>query len=121
MPKKNQEEMSRKRAEIIMKVRSKEITATEGARQLGISPKTYYKWEQKGLEAMMHALEESSPGRPVRETDPEKESMQKKIQKLEQELETAKKSATVRKLFHAWELQKAKDRDKKENSKKKKR
>ncbi|MHC4538006.1 MAG: transposase [Planctomycetota bacterium] len=97
------------------------MTAIEGARRLGISRKTYYKWERKGLEGMMNALEESLPGRPEREKDPETEAMQKKIQKLEQELETAKKSATVRKLFHAWEIQKAKDRNKKESSKKKKR
>ena len=118
--KKDQTALSRKRTEIIMKVRSGEITATEGARQLGISRKSYYQWEKRGLEGMMKSLEEHPPGRPEIEVDPEKEVMEKKIQELEKELETAKKSAVVRKLFHAWEIQKAKDKKKADSSKKKK-
>ena len=119
--KKDQEALSRKRTEIILKVRSGEITAKEGARQLGISRKSYYQWEKRGLEGMMKALEEQPPGRPEKETDPERERLQKENQELRQELHTAKQSAVVRKLFHAWELQKAKDKEKAESSKKKKR
>lgn len=118
--KKDQAALSRKRTEIILKVRSGEITATQGAKQLGISRKSYYQWEKRGLEGMMKSLEENAPGRPEKETDLVKEAMEKKIRELEKELETAKKSAVVRKLFHAWEIQKAKDKEKVDSSKKKK-
>ena len=119
--KKDQAALSRKRTEIILKVRSGEITATEGAKQLGISRKSYYQWEKRGLEGMMKSLEEHPPGRPEMEVDPEKDQLMKENQVLKQELETAKKSAVVRKLFHAWEIQKAKDKKKADSSKKKKR
>ncbi|MFC1586135.1 helix-turn-helix domain-containing protein [Fibrobacterota bacterium] len=119
--KKDQAALSRKRTEIILKVRSGEITATEGAKQLGISRKSYYQWEKRGLEGMMKSLEENPPGRPEMEVDPEKDQLMKENQVLKQELETAKKSAVVRKLFHAWEIQKAKDKKKTDSSKKKKR
>ena len=110
--KKDQAALSRKRTEVILKVRSGEITTTEGAKQLGISRKSYYQWEKRGLEGMMKSLEEHPPGRPETEVDPQKDAMEKKIRTLEKELETAKKSAVVRKLFHAWEIQKAKDKKK---------
>ena len=47
------------------------MTATEAARQLGVSRKTYYKWEQRGLTALLDGLEDRDAGRP--ESPPEKE------------------------------------------------
>jgi len=34
------------------------MTATEAAKQLGVSRKTYYKWEQRGLEALLDGLQD---------------------------------------------------------------
>ena len=55
---------AKNRAEVIMKVRSGFLTATEGAALLGISRKTYYKWENRALGAMLSELEEKKAGRP---------------------------------------------------------
>jgi len=42
-----------KRAEVIMKVNCGLITATQAAKELNISRKTYYKWEKKGLSGIL--------------------------------------------------------------------
>jgi len=72
------------RLESIIKVRSGLMTACEAASQLGISRKTWYEWENRGLEAMLNALTDKEPGRPQKASDPEKEA-------LFQELVEAKK------------------------------
>jgi len=51
----------------------------EAAKELGVSRKTYYQWEQRGLDAMLKALQEKEPGRP--QTAPLKKQ-EKKLQKL---------------------------------------
>ena len=56
--------MAIRRAEIIMKVRSGIMTATEAARELGVSRKTYYKWEKRGLAALLDGLSDQPTGRP---------------------------------------------------------
>ena len=76
--------MARKRAEIIMKVRCGMMTAADAARELGISRKTYYKWEQRGLAAMMDGLQEKASGRPETPEQKQRESeLQKQIEALE--------------------------------------
>ena len=119
--KSGQEEHSRNRAQTIINVRSGKITATEGARQLEISRKSYYQWESRGLEGMMQALKESPPGRPEKETDPEKEMLQKENHHLKQELLLEKKANEVKNAFLKWELEKARDKNKGSSSKKNKR
>jgi len=83
---KSRKERARQRLEVILKVRSGQITASEGARLLGVSRKTYYEWETRGLEAMLEALEDGKAGRPANPEDPEKESLREKVSELEQEL-----------------------------------
>jgi len=39
--------MAQQRANLIIQVRSNQLTAVEAARQMGISRKTYYKWENR--------------------------------------------------------------------------
>lgn len=63
------------RLEAIIKVRAGQMTATEAAARLGISRKTWYEWENRGLEAMLEALSDKEPGRPQKQTDPEKEAL----------------------------------------------
>ena len=113
-----QEELSRQRAQAIIEVRSGKITATEGARRLGISRKTYYQWESRGLEGMMEALEKSSSGRPEKEADPEKDALRKKVHQMEQELLLEKQANQVKSDFLKWELEKARDRNRAGSSKK---
>ena len=46
---------AQQRALLIMQVQAGVISATEAARQLGISRKTYYKWERRALKALLSA------------------------------------------------------------------
>ena len=78
---------ARRRAEMILKVRAGQITAAEAAKQLGVSRKTYYKWEQRGLAALLEGLSERNPGRPAAEPDPDAQRLQQRIRELEQELQ----------------------------------
>ena len=63
---------ARQRGELIMKVRCGILTAKQAAAQLGVSRKTYYKWEQRGLAALLQGLDDQQAGRtkkPQRETE----------------------------------------------------
>ena len=62
--------LARQRAQLIMQVRSGVMTAEAAARQLGISRKTYYKWERRALTAMVAALGNRDQGRPPCPTTP---------------------------------------------------
>ena len=70
------EEKANKRAELIIMVRSGQITAAEAARRLGVSRKTYYEWENRALHAMMMSLQDRIPGRPSKEVDQEKAALE---------------------------------------------
>jgi transposase len=101
------EDLARNRAAVVFAVRSGQITAEEGARRLGVSRKTYYEWERRALEAMTEALEDRAPGRPSTPKDEEKERLQKEIAELQDKLFVAEKTAEVRDMLHAYELQSA--------------
>jgi transposase-like protein len=88
-------ELARQRAEIILQVRSGQITATEGARLLGISRKTYYQWEQRALAGMLSQLEDLPPGRPATPRDPEKVALQKKVTQLKKEFLITQQTAEI--------------------------
>lgn len=92
---------ARHRAELILKVRSGELTATEAAEQLGVSRKTYYKWEQRALEGMLENLCERNSGRPACEPDEEKENLKKRVMELERELKAKQQREELRELLKA--------------------
>jgi transposase len=96
MAKPSKQQQARQRAKLILKVRAGEITATQAAEQLGISRKTYYKWEKRGLAAMLEGLSEREPGRPSAEPEPESEVLKRKVAELEKELRLRKRSETLR-------------------------
>jgi len=100
-------ELARKRAAVIFSVRSGRITAEEGAKQLGVSRKTYYEWERRALEAMTDALENGASGRPRTPIDTEKDRLQEEIAELQNKLFVAEKTVEVRDMLHAYELHKA--------------
>ena len=95
--------VARERALVILQVRSGALTATEGARLLGVSRKTYYEWEEKSLKAMALALENRPTGRPPAPMDPEKEALRERIQELEKKLDRAEKTIEVKELLGAYE------------------
>ena len=100
-------ERARLRAAVVFAVRSGQITAEEGARQLGVSRKTYYEWEQRALQAMTGALQNRASGRPAAPEDEDKERSDRQIKELQEKLFVAQKTAEVRDMLHAGELQKA--------------
>jgi transposase len=100
-------ELARKRAAVIFAVRSGRITAEEGAKQLGVSRKTYYEWERRALQAMTGALENGASGRPGRPRDEEKRRLETEIAELQDKLFVAEKTVEVRDMLHAYEIQNA--------------
>ena len=85
-----QQDKARQRAMLIMKVRSGQLTATQAARLLGVSRKTYYQWEQRGLEGMLAQLQDQPPGRPANPTDPQTESLKAQLRQAQDQLEQAR-------------------------------
>jgi len=92
----HQQALARQRAQLIMQVRSGVLSAQEAARQLGVSRKTYYKWEQRALAAMVEALGDREQGRPPRPIDPEKEALQRQTQELQAKLEVLEQTERIR-------------------------
>jgi len=92
----HQQALARQRAQLIMQVRSGVLSAQEAARRLGVSRKTYYKWERRALAAMVEALGDREPGRPPRPSDPEKEAFQRQTQELEAKLEVLEQTEEIR-------------------------
>lgn len=76
---------------LIIQVLSDQLNASDAARQMGVSRKTYYKWENRALTALRTSLEVPAGGRPRRQMDPEKQAwlkekaqLQARVQELEQ-------------------------------------
>jgi len=86
------------------------MTAEEGACQLGVSRKTYYEWEKKGLLGMMDALVDKDVGRPqTLQEDPEKEALKRHLAETEKELCVARESMHVRRVLDMYEAKCARD------------
>ena len=111
---------ARLRAEVILLVRNGTISASEGAKRLGVSRKTYYEWEHKGLSALMDALTDWAAGRPaMAQEDPELPALRNRIAALEKEVEAAKQTAEVRKVLELYEQQLQSQSGKKNRSREK--
>lgn len=82
-------------AEKIVQVRSGNITASEAARQMDVSRKTYYQKERKALSGMMAGLKSRDAGRPKVQVDPEKERMRVQLLRLHEELTILKYAQRV--------------------------
>ncbi len=86
-------------ATLILQVRAGQLTATEAARQMGVSRKTYYQWERRALQGLMQGLHPGQPGRPRAGPSPEIQRLQERIQTLEQQLEKTEQVARLRQLL----------------------
>jgi transposase len=97
-----------------MKVRCGLMTATQAANLLGVSRKTYYKWEQRGLAALLDGLQDHCPGRP--ETPEEltrQEGFEKQLAELQRENELLQKTMQLKELAHQMQVQAQQDGAKK--------
>ena len=83
-------------AQLILQVRAGSLTATDAARQLGISRKTYYQWEARALQGLLAALQPGQPGRPSSHPDAEKQRLEQENLRLQQELEVARQRLRIR-------------------------
>ena len=101
--KREEQEIARQRALVILKVRCGVFTATQGAQVLGVSRKTYYEWEEKSLQAMALALENQPAGRPPAPVDEEKEALRERVRELEKKLDQAEKTIEVKELLGIYE------------------
>lgn len=94
--------MAQKRADLIMQVRSGKLTAVDAAQQLGISRKTYYKWETRALEALLEAMSDrGAGGRPTPDRDTEKDGLRERVAELEDQLREWEQAEQVREAFAA--------------------
>lgn len=119
--KQNLEKKARQRADIIMKVRSGLMTATEGAAALGISRKTYYKWEDRALGAMLEGLEDRDTGRPeLPELLQAEVDLRKEVEELQRQKELLEKRIELSDMVHKFELERAREQKQKKRSAKKK-
>lgn len=103
--KKEQSQAARQRAEIIMKVRCGLLTATQAAQLLGVSRKTYYKWEQRGLSALLEGVQDQEGGRP--ETPAEhiqKAAFDKELTALKQQNELLEKQLKLKDIVYQMRL-----------------
>ena len=108
---------SERRASLILQVRSGQITAQQAAQQLGISRQAFYKWEKRGLKALLQALADQPAGRPKGTTDPEKEQLKIRVEQLERELRLHEQREQLRKLLKEMEEPDASGSSTKKNSK----
>ena len=93
------EEKARALAEAIIKVRAGEMTVREATRSLGISAKTYYKWEKRALQALMGALREQPGGRKPPPRDPEKEELKQERDRWRRQALTWEQRHRIRELL----------------------
>ncbi len=94
---------SEQRASLILQVRTGQITAQEAARQLGISRQAFYKWEKRGLKALLNALADQPPGRPKGTPDPEKDQLKSRVEELERQVRLYEQRDNLRRLLKQME------------------
>jgi transposase len=94
---------ARQRAELILQVRSGQLTARAAAQALGISRQQYYQWERRALQALLTALEDQPTGRPKSPTDPEKQALSNRVKQLEQQVQHYEQREQLRQILNQWE------------------
>ena len=100
----NEEQRAREWAEKIVAVQSGVFSATEAAKHLGVSRKTYYEKETAGLAAMVEAVIRKAGGRPATLVDPEKEQQRKQIRELKEEVVWLQQRLRIREVMDGTRL-----------------
>ena len=81
------QQSARLRAEMIMKVRCGLLTARQAAARMGVSRKTFYKWEQRGLNALLEHVTDHPPGRRAHPSDERIQDLETKLAQAQREIE----------------------------------
>ena len=94
------EAQARLRAQSIVEVRSGKKTAAQAAAELGVSRKTWYKWENRALTAMVAALTDRPTGRPAAPTpDPERTRLEAEVRTLHRQVQHLEGLERIRELM----------------------
>lgn len=104
---------ARQRAQLIMKVRCGLMSACEAAKQLGVSRKTYYKWEQRGLAALLDGLCDQEPGRPEKPVNEAEQVLEQQLAELRRQNQLLEQKMILKDLAADFNLRSKKDRSKK--------
>lgn len=107
------QQTARHRAEVIMKVRCGLMNASQAAHQLGISRKTYYKWEQRGLSALLAGLTDQPPGRPSQPVDSRQQALEKQLEQAHRDNTLLKHKMELKDVLTDLKLEPGMDRTKK--------
>jgi len=107
------QQVARQRAEVIMKVRCGLMSASQAAQQLGISRKSYYKWEQRALSAMLMGLTDQPRGRPPQPVDTKKQALEDQLQQLRRDNELLKHKMALKDVLTDLKLEPGMDREEK--------
>jgi len=99
------------RTELIVRVRAGLMTATAAAEALGVSRKTYYKWEKRGLSAMLAAGQDEAAGRPSKEERKEVKALKRKVKTLSAKLDKMAETAELRLMLRILERRDAKKKE----------
>jgi len=110
-----QESKAKLVAEMVLKVRNGELSAKKAASMLGMSRKTYYKWERRALRGMLEALAERQVGRPAMPPeDPEKLALKEELEQLKVENRRLQERLKLRDEAHQTEMENLEDKKKEE-------
>ena len=89
------------------------MTASEAARQLGVSRKTYYKWEQRGLSALLDGLSDQAPGRPESDENPVEAALEKQLEEAKRQNQVLEQKMALKEMVADFHNRYQKDRTKK--------
>ena len=104
---------SRKRAELIMKVRCGLMSASQAAAELGVSRKTYYKWERKGLAGLLESVRDRPAGRHRQAPSSRQTELEQQLEQMRRENELLRHRMTLKDIAAELKVQPGSNRTKK--------
>lgn len=104
---------ARKRAELIMKVRCGLMSASQAAAELGVSRKTYYKWERKGLAGMLESVCDRPAGRHRQGPEARETTLEKQLAQMRREKEVLQQRMALKDIAFRLNVRSESDRTKK--------
>ena len=89
------------------------MSASQAAAELGVSRKTYYKWEQRGLTALLNGLSDQVPGRPEKPDTTVAQNLERQLDDLKRENQLLEQKMALKDLAVELNLRTETDRAKK--------
>ncbi len=96
-----------------MKVRCGLMSATQAAAELGVSRKTYYKWERKGLTGLLESVGDRPAGRHRQGPDPRESLLEKQLEAMHRENEALRQRMALKDIAIELNVRPDEDRTKK--------